>query len=134
MRSMGIGLMNQIGKGGVIERGVLLVQDGKITKVGPSDSVAIPDEAERIEVANRVIIPGIIDTHSHLGDYSRPAVPGNSDGNEMRNPVESGVRAPFVRPPPPGPPPGSVSPPAAARARRPWACACPVPSGAGCGC
>jgi len=72
---------------------VLVIQDGKITAVGPMDRVAIPEGAERIDVSGRVIIPGIIDTHSHLGVYSRPAVPGNSDGNEMTGPVESGVRA-----------------------------------------
>lgn len=81
------------GKGGVIQKGVLVIQDGKITAVGPVDRVTIPDGAEKIDVSGRVIIPGIIDTHSHLGVYSRPAVPSNSDGNEMTGPVESSVRA-----------------------------------------
>ena len=81
------------GKGEVIENGVLLVQDGRISAVGPADRVSIPENTEKINATGRVIIPGIIDSHSHLGIYSRPAVPANSDGNEMTGPVQPGVRA-----------------------------------------
>jgi imidazolonepropionase-like amidohydrolase len=39
------------------------------------------------------VIPGMVDTHSHIGIYPRPHVPANSDGNEMSGPVQSGLRA-----------------------------------------
>ena len=34
-----------------------------------------------------------MDTHSHVGVYSRPGVSANSDGNESSGPVQPGVRA-----------------------------------------
>ena len=73
--------------------GTLVIQDGKILDVGPADTVAVPDDAERIDVSGKVIIPGLVDSHSHLGVYSRPEVSANSDGNEMTGPVQTAVRA-----------------------------------------
>ena len=37
--------------------------------------------------------PGIIDVHSHLGDYPSPGVEANSDGNEATSPVRPEVWA-----------------------------------------
>lgn len=79
--------------GQTFKPGTLVVQDGKIVDVGPADQVAVPDDAERIDVAGKTIIPGLVDSHSHLGVYSRPGVDSNSDGNETTGPVQSAVRA-----------------------------------------
>ncbi len=79
--------------GSVIESGTLVVTDGRIVDVGASDKVAIPVGAKVIDVAGKVIIPGLVDSHSHLGVYSRPAVNANSDGNEVTDPITSIVRA-----------------------------------------
>ncbi|WP_166831029.1 amidohydrolase family protein [Thalassoroseus pseudoceratinae] len=76
-----------------IENGVLVVADGKIVAVGTESDVEIPENAETRDVGGKVIIPGLVDTHSHLGVYSRPSVRSNSDGNEMTGPVQSMVRA-----------------------------------------
>jgi imidazolonepropionase-like amidohydrolase len=73
--------------------GTLVLQDGKILDVGPADQVAVPDDAERVDVAGKVIIPGLVDAHSHLGVYSRPEVAANSDGNETTGPVQTAIRA-----------------------------------------
>ena len=51
-----------------ISNGVMIVQNGKITAVGSAGSVTIPRNAERIDVTGKVIIPGIVDTHSHIGE------------------------------------------------------------------
>jgi imidazolonepropionase-like amidohydrolase len=45
------------------------------------------------DVSGRVIIPGLVDTHSHVGIYPRPPVPGTADGNEMTGPVQPLLRA-----------------------------------------
>ena len=50
----------------MIENGVLIVQNGKIIAVGGPNTI-IPGNAERVDASGRVIIPGIVDTHSHIG-------------------------------------------------------------------
>ena len=79
--------------GPVIENGTLVIEDGRIVEIGPSDKVAAPTGAKVINVSGKVIIPGLVDSHSHLGVYSRPAVKANSDGNESTDPITSVVRA-----------------------------------------
>ena len=73
--------------------GTLVVREGKIVDVGPDDEVAVPDDARRVDLAGKVLIPGLVDSHSHIGVHSRPTVEANSDGNEMTGPVQSIVRA-----------------------------------------
>jgi len=74
---------------GLIENGMITIQDGKILQVGKN--LAFPDGAREIEA--NIIIPGLIDIHSHLGVYSVPGVQENEDGNEMTTPVTPQVRA-----------------------------------------
>jgi imidazolonepropionase-like amidohydrolase len=50
-----------------IQNGVLIVQNGKIISVG-AENTAIPANAEVIDVKGKVILPGLVDTHSHLGE------------------------------------------------------------------
>ncbi|MDY3562390.1 amidohydrolase family protein [Gemmata sp. JC673] len=76
-----------------IENGTLVVKGGRIADVGAAADVAVPAGAEVVDLKGRVIIPGLVDTHSHVGVYSRPGVAANSDGNEMSGPVQPGVRA-----------------------------------------
>lgn len=49
-----------------IADGVIVVTDGRITAVGRRDDIAIPDAATRIDVAGKVVMPGIINAHGHL--------------------------------------------------------------------
>jgi imidazolonepropionase-like amidohydrolase len=80
-------------EGDPIEGGNLVVRGKKILAVLPAGEVKVPEGGTVIDVTGKVIIPGLVDTHSHLGVYSRPAVPANSDGNEGSGPVQSGIRA-----------------------------------------
>src|SRR5690606_4353345 len=50
-----------------IENGVLVVQRGKIVAVGEEGRVRIPAAAGGHDVAGEVIMPGLVDTHSHIG-------------------------------------------------------------------
>jgi imidazolonepropionase-like amidohydrolase len=79
--------------GAPIQNGVLVVRNGKIAAVGPVDATTIPPDATVRDLSGKTIIPGLVDTHSHIGVYPRPHVPGNADGNEMSGPVQSGLRA-----------------------------------------
>lgn len=49
---------------GTIERGSILIKDGKIAEVGPS--VRAPKDAKVIDAAGQFVMPGIIDCHSHI--------------------------------------------------------------------
>src|SRR5262249_1708317 len=79
--------------GAPIEDGALVVRDGKIVAVGPSAEVKAPDGALTIDLTGKVVIPGLVDTPSHLGLWSRPNVPANSDGNDGGGPVQPALRA-----------------------------------------
>jgi imidazolonepropionase-like amidohydrolase len=50
-----------------IANGVLVVQGGKIVAVGAAGATAIPENAERHDVAGKVLMPGLVDSHSHIG-------------------------------------------------------------------
>ena len=49
-----------------IENGVLLIEGGVITAVGDSKT-RIPRNALISDVSGKVILPGLVDTHSHIG-------------------------------------------------------------------
>jgi imidazolonepropionase-like amidohydrolase len=78
--------------GGPIEHGVLIVRGGKIEAVGPESALSVPKTAHVIDGKGKVIIPGIVDSHSHIGGSSRPAVPANADINEGTGPIQPGLR------------------------------------------
>ncbi|MDB5676837.1 MAG: amidohydrolase, partial [Sphingomonas bacterium] len=52
-----------------------------------------PAGATVIDGTGKVLTPGVIDIHSHLGDYPSPGVPANSDGNEATGPITADVWA-----------------------------------------
>ncbi len=54
------------GVGGVIDRGTIVVRDGKIVAAGPASSVTIPPGAERVDITGRTVIPGLINAHGHV--------------------------------------------------------------------
>ena len=66
--------------GAPIEDGTLVVEGGRIVAVGPTATTAVPEGAQRIDARGRTIIPGLVDTHSHIGggwggDDSAPLQP-----------------------------------------------------------
>ncbi|MEZ6047413.1 MAG: amidohydrolase family protein [Planctomycetaceae bacterium] len=73
--------------------GTMVVDGGKVSAIGATDQVEIPEGATIHDMSGKVLIPGLVDTHSHLGVYSRPGVPSNKDGNEATGPVQGIVRA-----------------------------------------
>ena len=80
------------GEGGRIENGTVVMVDGRIQAVGGPDT-PIPEGAVRIDGRGRWVTPGVIDVHSHLGDYPSPGVEAHQDGNEITNPVRPEVWA-----------------------------------------
>lgn len=80
------------GKGGRIDNGTVLFAGGKVVAVGGPD-LAVPDGYARMDGAGKFVTPGIIDIHSHLGDYPSPGVDAHSDGNEATSPTTPDVWA-----------------------------------------
>jgi len=54
-------------KGNPITNGLLVIQDGKIKAVGTRGDVSIPGNAQRHDASGKVIMPGLVDSHSHIG-------------------------------------------------------------------
>ncbi len=80
------------GAGAKIENGVVVLEGGKIAAVGGAD-LAAPDGASVIDAKGKFVTPGVIDIHSHLGDYPSPSTQSTSDGNEATAPNTAQVWA-----------------------------------------
>ncbi|MGL6043229.1 MAG: amidohydrolase family protein [Sandaracinobacteroides sp.] len=78
------------GKGGRIENGAVRFEGGKVSAIGQSVETA---GATVIDGRGKWVTPGIIDIHSHLGNYPSPGVAAHEDGNEITGPVRPEVWA-----------------------------------------
>jgi len=63
-----------------IENGILIVQNGKITAIGDARTVRLAAGVQTIDVQGKVIMPGLVDSHTHIGggagaDGSAPIQP-----------------------------------------------------------
>lgn len=68
--------------GPAIANGVLVVQGGRITAVGDA-STPVPAGAQLHDVTGKTIMPGLVDTHSHIG---------GGDGGDRSAPMHPSVR------------------------------------------
>ena len=66
-----------------IQEGTLVVHQGKIVSVGPARSAKIPDGVDRHDAKGKVIMPGLVDTHSHIGGV---------EGADSTAPIQPDVR------------------------------------------
>jgi imidazolonepropionase-like amidohydrolase len=67
--------------GAPIDDGVLILQNGVISALGTRRDIAVPAGARVVDVTGKVLMPGLVDTHSHVGggwgaDSSAPIQPG----------------------------------------------------------
>lgn len=77
--------------GRLIERGTVLVDRDKI--IGVEEGVVIPPGAEVVDVSGKVVMPGMIDAHSHLGIVEEIYREEGDDCNEITDPVTPHLRA-----------------------------------------
>jgi len=80
------------GEGRRIENGTVILADGVVRAVGGPET-PVPEGATRIDARGKWVTPGVIDIHSHLGDYPSPQVEAHQDGNEATGPVRPEVWA-----------------------------------------
>ncbi|MCJ8191994.1 amidohydrolase [Sphingomicrobium aestuariivivum] len=75
------------GVGGRIDNGAVWFADGIIRGVGTEAEMrAASGDALVVDGTGMTVTPGIIDVHSHLGNYPSPGVSSHSDGNEAVSP------------------------------------------------
>ncbi len=48
-----------------IENGILLIENGKIVACGPADSITVSNNATVVDLGNKLVMPGFVDTHIH---------------------------------------------------------------------
>ncbi|MEM7728043.1 MAG: amidohydrolase [Pseudomonadota bacterium] len=68
----------------------IIMSDGRIAEIGTGLEA---DDATVIDAQGRYVTPGIIDIHSHLGNYPTPSINAHNDGNEITSPITSEVDA-----------------------------------------
>ncbi len=51
-----------------MERGTIVTRGGRIEQAGPADKVKIPAGAEKIDLTGKTIVPGLINSHGHVGE------------------------------------------------------------------
>jgi imidazolonepropionase-like amidohydrolase len=63
-----------------IERARLVIEGGRITRIGPPSTVIAPPQAETVDLSGQTIVPGLIDLHFHIEDDPRLALRQLSHG------------------------------------------------------
>jgi imidazolonepropionase-like amidohydrolase len=76
---------------GTLERGTVLVEGGRIVAIG--EDVIVPEDAEIYDAAGKVVMPGLIDAHCHVGLFPEGIGWEYSDGNELTDPITPHLRA-----------------------------------------
>lgn len=66
-----------------IPDGLLVITDGRIAYAGPDGGFAVPTTADEVDLSGRWIMPGLVDTHSHVGGFAAADASG---------PIQPGVR------------------------------------------
>lgn len=85
------GRVETISRGAVANGTVLIDDEGQIVAVG--QDVLVPEGARVIDAHGQYVLPGFIDSHTHLGVFSDGEGREGADGNEMTNPLTPGIRA-----------------------------------------
>ena len=60
-----------------LEAQTVIIRDGRIAELGPSNRIAIPAGAQVVDLAGKSVIPGLVMVHEHLFYPTGPGVYGN---------------------------------------------------------
>ena len=76
--------------GSVIERGTVVIQNGRITAVGAN--VTVPSGVQSIDATGKVVTPGLLDSHTGLGTVEIGAAAGTERHVIRNRPHHGGVQ------------------------------------------
>ncbi|MCA9861215.1 MAG: amidohydrolase family protein, partial [Thermomicrobiales bacterium] len=79
------------GPDGVIENGILIVDDGRIGEVGAAGEIEVPGtDAQLIDLEGQTAIPGLIDLHGHVCGFTAAET---AEGINPKTVTDSVIRA-----------------------------------------
>jgi len=73
------------------ENGCVLIEDGKIVAIGTE--IAAPEGTQVIDAGGRLVTPGCVEAHCHIGLWEYGIGWAGADGNESSDPVTPHLRA-----------------------------------------
>jgi imidazolonepropionase-like amidohydrolase len=76
---------------GVLDKGTIVIKDTRIEAIGTN--IRVPPEAEVWSLRDKVVIPGMIDAHTHLGLTQDGVGAMHSDEDEVDDPIVPHLRA-----------------------------------------
>lgn len=76
-----------------IEKGTVVVEDGRISQVGPSAEINVPEGVRVVDAGGKWVLPGFVESHGHVGIHEEANGPAGDDTNEMTTPNTAAVRA-----------------------------------------
>ncbi len=59
----------------IFEDGTIIIEKNRITTVGNSADISLPQVVTTIDVSGKTIIPGLIDAHAHAGNFGKGLLP-----------------------------------------------------------
>ena len=77
--------------GDPLERGTILVDGTKITAVG--ETIEIPDGTDVFDASGKTVMPGFVESHSHVGIWGDSIGWEGKDFNETSEPITPHMRA-----------------------------------------
>ncbi len=85
------GMIHTMNRSSDIVEGDLLIENGKIQKVG--ENLDCAEDFEVIDARGGIVMPGIIDAHNHIGIFESGIGDAGVDGNEDTDPITPQLRA-----------------------------------------
>ncbi len=76
--------------GPIIDDGILLIKGSKIYAVGAD--ISIPQNFRILDLSDKVVLPGLIDAHTHIGAISNRPLVVEYDANERTDIIEPQMR------------------------------------------
>jgi imidazolonepropionase-like amidohydrolase len=82
--------------GQVLTNQVLVLQGERISEIGPAAQVKVPAEAQVIDLGQAMVLPGLIDAHTHMFNTPRPGMSRETSTLIAIHNLQADLRAGFT--------------------------------------